>query len=621
MESLDPDVVELTGEARQSIPIGPRASAEVRFDVRTHKTGTARLRTRVSLLGESDAFEEMLPVRVLAPLETAAAYGLAQPDAHETLELPAGVLPDLGGLDLELSSTALVGLGEGARYLVDYPYGCAEQRASAALALALAADLGDAFRLPGLAPGELASKADDALAELPAFQCQDGGFVYWKDGCPWASPYLTSYVIHVLQRARALEHEVDVAVLEKAYDYLERVLAQPPPVNEGWWPAYTAWQTYAVRGLAHGGRNVDSHLTRLFGYLDRMPVFALAYLRDALFAQGETGKRAAELERRIRNAVLPEGGTAHVDELADPDLLWFWNSNVRSTALALGTLVRAGAGEEELAGFVRWLVQARHRGRWGNTQENAIAMEALVDYYRKFERELPDFTAVVTLGPDELARQAFAGRSTTAANAALSMLELLQKGAPGTTLPLAFDRQGSGTLHYVARLRNALEPAGLEARDVGNAVERRYTPAAGEADGPSLRSFKAGELVRVTLKLTLTKERRFVAVSDPLPAGLEPVESWFATTASDLARQQRDEESQGGDWRTWWERGGFDHVERHDDRVLLFATRLAPGEHVFSYVARATTAGSFRVAPARAEEMYAPEVFGRTASELVEVRP
>ena len=44
----------------------------------------------------------------------------------------------------------MVGLGEGARYLVEYPYGCAEQRASRALALLLAADLGDAFTLPGM---------------------------------------------------------------------------------------------------------------------------------------------------------------------------------------------------------------------------------------------------------------------------------------------------------------------------------------------------------------------------------------------------------------------------------------------------------------------------------------
>ena len=121
----------------------------------------------------------------------------------------------------------------------------------------------------------------------------------------------------------------------------------------------------------------------------------------------------------------------------------------------------------------------------------------------------------------------------------------------------------------------------------------------------------------------MTKERRFVAVTDPLPAGFEAVESWFATTARDLAAQQDAQES-GGDesaeWQRWFLRGGFDRVERHDDRVNLFATRLSAGTHEFSYIARATTAGTFRTAPAHAEEMYEPEVFGRTATTVIEIR-
>jgi uncharacterized protein YfaS (alpha-2-macroglobulin family) len=76
-----------------------------------------------------------------------------------------------------------------------------------------------------------------------------------------------------------------------------------------------------------------------------------------------------------------------------------------------------------------------------------------------------------------------------------------------------------------------------------------------------------------------------------------------------------------GDWRRGGERGGFDHVERHDDRVLLFATRLSEGTHTFSYMARATTPGTFHAAPTHAEEMYEPEVFGRTGAAKVEVRP
>jgi len=151
-------------------------------------------------------------------------------------------------------------------------------------------------------------------------------------------------------------------------------------------------------------------------------------------------------------------------------------------------------------------------------------------------------------------------------------------------------------------------------------VQRSYAPYVENGTRPSATAFKAGDLVRVTLTLTLTKERRFVAVTDPLPAGFEPVESWFASSASELSRAQDRQPGVDQDGWEWWRKGGFDHVERYDDRVQLFATRLSEGRHVFTYIVRATTSGTFRTAPAYAEEMYSPEVFGRTATAMVEVR-
>ena len=88
----------------------------------------------------------------------------------------------------------------------------------------------------------------------------------------------------------------------RAYAYLERELAQKPPTNEGWWPSYTAWQAFAVKVLVEGGRNQDSNLNRLYGYRDRMPVFALAYLHDALVTRG------ARAETRRRGSLICAAG-------------------------------------------------------------------------------------------------------------------------------------------------------------------------------------------------------------------------------------------------------------------------------------------------------------------------
>jgi uncharacterized protein YfaS (alpha-2-macroglobulin family) len=270
--------------------------------------------------------------------------------------------------------------------------------------------------------------------------------------------------------------------------------------------------------------------------------------------------------------------------------------------------------------IVRWLLAARKNGRWSNTQENARVMEALVAYYRKYESEIPDFRAIVKLAGDEVVRSRFEGRSTEAVTREVPMAALAAKAAPGTARELTFTREGTGTMFYTARLRYASNELYQQGLDSGFAIERRYEPFRESGpEAPPTLSYKAGDLVKVTLSFRLTKERRYVAVTDPLPAGFEAVESWFATTAASLRAEQQQLEAQG-DWRSWLMRGGFDHIERHDDRVLLFATRLDEGRHEFSYIVRATTAGTFRTAPAHAEEMYAPEVFGRTQTAIVEVQ-
>ncbi len=632
IRSLDPDVLEFAPGAQQlTMDIAAGGSVEARFEAAARSVGRARVRMTVAIGDETDAFEDTIPVEILASPETVAAYGEAAGStttATETITVPRRVVPGFGGLRVELSSTAMVGLGEGARYLVEYPYGCAEQKGSRALALLLAADLGEAFTLPGMDPAKMKPAVQQTLNELEKFQCASGGFAYWAGECLSVSPYLTSYLLHVFKVASDLKYEVNPQRRERALVYLERELAQKPPVNEAWWTSYTSWQAFAIKVLAEGGRNVDSHLNRLYGYRDRMPVFALAYLHDALAAKGEpSGARVAELRRRLANAILAEGGSAHVEESDDPYLRWFWSSNVRSTAIVLNTIVRAGVEDAPVRGLVRWMMAARKKGRWGNTQENAHAMEALVGYYRRYEAAIPDFTAVVTAGDQEIARGQFTGRSTRSQTADVPMARTLALAAPGSTRQLTFTREGAGTLFYTARLRYAADELYQQGLDAGIRIERSYAPFVEKGTRPASTSFKAGDLVRVSLTFHLTKERRWVAVTDPLPAGFEAVESWFATTRQDLAAEQdqhrgprvRDRDPEG-EWEPWWLDGGFDHVERYDDRVELFATMLSEGRHEFSYIARATTAGTFRTAPARAEEMYEPEVFGRTATTVIEVR-
>ena len=103
-----------------------------------------------------------------------------------------------------------------------------------------------------------------------------------------------------------------------------------------------------------------------------------------------------------------------------------------------------------------------------------------------------------------------------------------------------------------------------------------------------------------------------VALIDPLPAGLQILNPDLATTSKDL-----DPKSAASAQPTSWYSTWYDHQNLRDDQAEAFATYLQGGVYDYSYLARATTDGTFVAPPTRAEQVYAPETFGRGASDLV----
>ncbi len=609
IRSLDPARVRFGAEMTRTVRLAAGESQAVRFASTAQSDGSARVRMSVALGGETDAFELALPVTAPLRLETVAAYGDTIASATEQFRLPANARPDKGGLGISLASTALVGLGESARYLDEYPYDCAEQKASRALALLLSADLGGAFPMANVKPDELRAAGLTALKDLSTYQCPDGGFGMFPGSCYGpSSAYLTAYIIDVMQRADGLSATPDRFAIDRALSFLQSQLRQAPPEAQ-WWPAWAASQAYAVKVLAAGGRNVQADLTRLLPMADRMPVFALSYVADAMASSGDRGPRYQDLIRRITNALRVDADRAHVEEIDDAALLWLWNTNVRATAVVLDGLSRRSDDATFAAPLARWLLAARENGRWGTTHENATALGALVNYYKTFETAIPNMTAAVTLGGRTLGQATFAGRTTTAQQVRLEMSDLVKQVAGATVQDLVVSRTGTGRVYYTARLQYA-PTSPPEPVDRGIRVERRYQRYSPDALGSASTTFAEGDLVRVTLSIALPHEGRFLAFTDPIPAGFEAVDGSLKTTATDLGAVSTTQSSDA-DRYAWWRRGGFDFVEKHDDKVVAFATRLAAGRHEFTYLVRATTAGTFSAAGTFAEAMYAPEIMGR----------
>ena len=184
-------------------------------------------------------------------------------------------------------------------------------------------------------------------------------------------------------------------------------------------------------------------------------------------------------------------------------------------------------------------------------------------------------------------------------------------------MPLILQKEGEGRLYYRLGLRYAPTDLRLEAADHGFTVERIYE-AVDDADDvrrdeDGVWHIRAGARVRVKLTMAAPSRRVHVALVDPLPAGLEILNPELAVTG-DLPQDQSS--SRG---RRWWWGSWYQHQNLRDERAEAFSSYLWAGVYEYSYMARATTPGAFVAPPAKAEEMYAPETFGRTGTDWVVV--
>jgi hypothetical protein len=162
----------------------------------------------------------------------------------------------------------------------------------------------------------------------------------------------------------------------------------------------------------------------------------------------------------------------------------------------------------------------------------------------------------------------------------------------------------------------------LEAAEHGFSVERTYQavddPSDVRRDENGTWLIRAGARVRVNLSLAASAQRYHVALVDPLPAGFEALNPELAGQQAGDDSVEDEGPNQFG-WRLpWWR--WHEHENLRDERVEVFTSLLPPGAYSYSYLARATTLGQFVVPPAKAEEMYHPEAFGRGSSDRVVIR-
>jgi hypothetical protein len=572
-----------------------------RFGMKITGEGSATVRFDSGLAGRTDAFALPLDVVTRNVLESTVDTGSTQTTATVPLNIGPEVARDAGGLRLTLASSLVpIVAGPAARMIDDYPWPFAETAASRLRAAADIAIINKRFANPltGVDPAAVAGVAVDQLAAL---QLGNGGLAAWP-GAKKAWPLDSAYAALALVRAKEAGLTVDAVVLRRLGDYLALNLANPFDDNCSTDLCAAEVRFAALQALAALGHRRTDFLQSIFDKRDRLCDVTRVELARYLSQTPGWEPQAKQMSDAIaRNVYITGRGAA----VSLPGSWQWYNSEVTAQAQALRLFVVRGGSSDVADNMLKSLLGMRRDGVWGDSYDNAEALDAVVDY-GVAQGPAPAFTATATLSGATLMAQRFAGYVEPERSTSLPM-STLRRGRSDLTLA----KDGMGTLHYVVAYQYKLLNGELGAinglrvlREIRPANKEQVLAAIGASIPAQPLELPAGNVFDIGLQIITDHYVDHVVIDDPLPAGFEAVDTSFATSTPYFQATSA------------WQ---IDYQTIARDRVTAFASVLSPGVYSLHYLVRTVTPGTYVWPGAQAQLQYAPEEFGRTASSTVKV--
>lgn len=212
-------------ETPQHIDLPAGATGPLYFDVAPTREGDYVLQWQAVGETGTDAVQGTCKVRFPAPVLRESHHLEIQPGQAPlgvaSLFAPEVAQSTRAELQVLVSSSPLLHLQGCMDFLLTYPYGCTEQRASALMPWLLYDELAPFCPKLASTPREkVRDVVQREIATLFARQCNDGGLGYWsKDagGCGWAS----CYAAMVLTVAQERGFEVPKDKMERLLDFVD----------------------------------------------------------------------------------------------------------------------------------------------------------------------------------------------------------------------------------------------------------------------------------------------------------------------------------------------------------------------------------------------------------------
>lgn len=474
-------------------------------------------------------------------------------------------------------------------------------------------DAGDLDLVKVLDPKVAKAQRKASLADLEKAQTSLGGFPWWPGGPP--SPFMTLYLLQGFSRALEFDVEVPQPMVQRAWAYMHRHYLDEMVrhmVDDG-----CCWETVTFLNFVLSSYGEGEEASRWTGGVfteddrKRMLDFSFRHWRD------HSPRLKAALAMTLHRAGRGEDATLVFDSVMDSakttedegtfwqpeDRAWLWyNDTIEGHALALRTLTELDPDDPRRHGLVQWLMLNKKLNHWKSTRATAEVIYAMVHYLEQEDALAVEEKATVTVGPRrqvfEFDPAVYTGRKN---QVVIDGPEV--EPSMATTV---VEKEGKGLLFASATWHFSTEELPEEAQGDFLNVERTYFRRVRGDSGWNLEPLaegakvEVGDQVEVQISLRSRQALEYVHLRDPRAAGLEP-------------------ESTTSGYR--WDLGIGWYEEVRDSGANFFFDWLPAGEYTFKVRLRAATAGTFKVAPATIQPMYAPEFAAYSSGTELAVAP
>lgn len=577
------------GDEKQTITLNAGASATLTFPVTAENTGTSTFSWKavpISLSsGEltpalskslTDAVENTFEVNYPMPILRQVKFVKLDKAQNLAAQIDPALLSGTGDITLEFSRSPLSEITGSADYLLHYPYGCVEQTTSSLIpwfAVDSLRSVVPSFAKVSEEKRKIAiQKGADRLLTM---QLSDGSFSYWPgraDRVDWATPYAGLGLVLAKQHGA----NVPQSSIDQLAKYLTESLRGVADLKS---PSLLENQARALWVLALIEKPQASYQSVLLDRIADLSPSARAFLALAYNASGENPATA--------KSIL----TSKVPFRLKEDSWMRWNADDSFKLLAWSTI--DPQSKEALTTLERMIHDRNPYGHWNTTWANGWSLLAMAAYAKHDAASLSgDWTA--ELNPT-------LPSSHVTLNQENPTVTIKAQITPD--LKLDINPQGIGYVRIKVAAKPRIEPIQPVAKN-GLSIDRIYERIKADGSSEILTEPKVGDLVRVSLRITLPKDdTKYLVVEDMLPSIFETVNTDFKTQGTGTGAY---------DSSNNWE---VSHSELRTDRAVFFLDQIwKKGTYTLTYLARCTVPGEAMAPPAKAEGMYDPDYYALSAS-------